>query len=691
MEKYVELKSTSYKPVKNDKLSLRQTVSEVVSILLQSHRTKIIDEALFLILKQFNVDRVYIGLLSYKAKTLDLTHEVTTEGIYSFKDEILTHVSLQKIPWWVEKIKQNQDIIINNVELMGPEAAPEQKILRQQDIYSLLAIPIIEEKKPIGFIGLDSVKVYREWSQQEIEDLHLLANIISIAMERREIHFVLEQLALEEKNKFLDVFNKMPWGAELYNENGYLVDVNLTELDILGTTRRQLVGINLFKNPYFPKDKMEALFQGSEDIVFSQYIDFDLINASGYYQSSNHGIIKYLRIKLVCLKQPNGNTSGYIAIIIDDTEKQRQHEQLQENLVQLKIATDTGNSFFWVYNIKHNQWTVKNDLNKNCSQNPDSLYRLWNKEEILNSLYPEDKKRIQTQFISLIRGEIDRYTATYRRVYEGRILWFTSNAQVYKKDKDGKPVTIIGYSTNITKSQEKEMELVKAKEADKLKSVFIANMSHEIRTPLNAIVGFSDIVADTEDADERQTYLDIIHKNNELLLQLINDILDFSKIEAGTLDFELAPTDMKEICNNVYMNYSLRAKEGVQLIFDQWQSESIQFVTDAKRIEQVLSNLVGNALKFTVEGSVTISYVQEESEVKVLVKDTGCGISPKNQQRVFERFIKVNTFKQGTGLGLAISKNIVDKLGGQIGVESTEGVGSTFWFTLPLTPARINL
>ncbi|MDD2952392.1 MAG: ATP-binding protein [Parabacteroides sp.] len=683
MKMYTEPGAVGHKSEKGSKKpSLRETVLEVLSILLQSHRTKIIDDALYLILKYFEVDRVYIGILSHKAHTLDITHEVTTQGVYSFKEEILTQIPLQAIPWWIEKIKQNQDIIINNVELMSPKSSREQELLRQQDIYSLLTTPIVEEKRPVGFIGLDSVKICRKWKQKEIEDLHLLANIISIALERREIHFALEQLALEEKNKFLDVFNKMPWGAELYNENGYLVDVNPAELDILGTTRRQLVGINLFDSPCIPKDKLKALAE-ENDIIFDQYINFDQINASGYYLSSFQGTVKYLRVKLVRLTQPNGNTSGYIAIVIDDTEKQRQQEQIQENLTQLKIATDTGKSFFWQYNVKLDQWMIRKDLIQTYNQDSDIPCKLWNKKEILNSIHPEDKERIRAQFTALRQGTVDRYTSTYRRLYNGKTLWFSTNAQIHKRDKEGNPLTIIGYSSNITESQNREIELVKAKEADQLKSVFIANMSHEIRTPLNAIVGFSDIVAETEDPEERQTYLDIIHKNNDLLLQLINDILDFSKIEAGTLDYNLAPVDLKDICLNVSMSQSLRVKDDVRLIFDS-HSPALPLQTDEKRIEQVLSNLVGNAIKFTSEGSITISYIKEENHVKVFVKDTGCGIAPKNQQRVFERFVKENNFRPGTGLGLAISKNIVERLGGQIGVESADGQGSTFWFTLPL-------
>lgn len=221
------------------------------------------------------------------------------------------------------------------------------------------------------------------------------------------------------------------------------------------------------------------------------------------------------------------------------------------------------------------------------------------------------------------------------------------------------------------------------KEADKLKSAFLANMSHEIRTPLNAIVGFSDLVAETDDPEDRATYLDIIHKNNDLLLNLIEDILDFSKIESGMLKYNISDTSIKELCMEAYLAGSLKVKPEVQLIFDN-SLPTVIISTDPQRVTQVITNFVNNAIKFTSEGSITISYELEKDNVKVSVKDTGIGISENDRARVFERFIKINEFHQGTGLGLTISKTIIEYLGGTIGVDSEKGKGSTFWFTLPL-------
>ncbi len=237
---------------------------------------------------------------------------------------------------------------------------------------------------------------------------------------------------------------------------------------------------------------------------------------------------------------------------------------------------------------------------------------------------------------------------------------------------------------DVTEQHQKELELIRAKEADKLKSAFLANMSHEIRTPLNSIVGFSDLLAESEDADEKEMFREIIHKNNDLLLQLISDILDFSKIESGQLQFNLQPVNVKDVCFEVFQNFSLKKKEGVELIFDHDGPAAAQVVADYNRLSQVVINLVSNALKFTDQGHVRISYQTTATHVTISVEDTGMGIPADKQASLFNRFVKLNDFKQGTGLGLAISKMIVETLKGEVGFTSEEGNGATFWVRLPL-------
>lgn len=237
---------------------------------------------------------------------------------------------------------------------------------------------------------------------------------------------------------------------------------------------------------------------------------------------------------------------------------------------------------------------------------------------------------------------------------------------------------------DITDQRQNELDLLKAQEADKMKNAFIANMSHEIRTPLNAIVGFSRLITETDNESEAQEYLTIINNNSDLLLQLINDLLDFAKIESGTLNYNRNWVDLKDVCHEVYITHSLKMTSDVALLYNADFLPSLRLFTDAQRVEQVLSNFLSNAIKCTSKGFISLSYEIQDEFVRVSVTDTGVGIEKDQQAKVFERFVKLNEFRQGTGLGLAICKMIIEKLGGEIGVISEIGKGSTFWFTLPL-------
>ncbi|WP_347566533.1 ATP-binding protein [Parabacteroides gordonii] len=224
----------------------------------------------------------------------------------------------------------------------------------------------------------------------------------------------------------------------------------------------------------------------------------------------------------------------------------------------------------------------------------------------------------------------------------------------------------------------------KAEESDHLKSAFLANMSHEIRTPLNAIVGFSGLLATAENYEERDEYINIINNNNELLLQLINDILDLSKIEANTLEFVYSDIDINQLLCDIEQTSRLKAADGVQVSFVEKLPHCI-IRTDKNRLSQVVTNFINNAIKFTKEGSIYFGYKHKENNLYFYVSDTGCGIDKDVKDSVFQRFVKLDSFAQGTGLGLSICQMIVHKLGGEIGVDSELGQGSTFWFTLPDT------
>ena len=245
---------------------------------------------------------------------------------------------------------------------------------------------------------------------------------------------------------------------------------------------------------------------------------------------------------------------------------------------------------------------------------------------------------------------------------------------------------IVSIEWDITELEKIKRELQTSKEkaemSDKLKSAFLANMSHEIRTPLNAIVGFSHLIAESENKEERKTFYEIVEANNERLLQLINEILDLSKIESGIIEFTSAPVNIHSLCKEVHDAHVFRTPQGVQLIYEPSEN-GLVIETDKNRVFQVFSNLIGNAFKFTKAGSISYGYKLVGNQIVFHVTDTGTGIEPEKIERVFERFAKLNNYAQGTGLGLSICKTIIERLGGEISVSSVVGQGTTFTFTLP--------
>lgn len=335
--------------------------------------------------------------------------------------------------------------------------------------------------------------------------------------------------------------------------------------------------------------------------------------------------------------------------------------------------------------------------------NDGMRYTFWNKkaEELFECSAREaiGKTDFETmpEAAALIRKEDEELVKTgipqegIRRFFtkknEERFTFQNNN---FIKLSDGRKwIVYTAWDITDLKIMERKLRLAKeeAEESNRIKSAFLANMSHEIRTPLNAIVGFSHLIAESDDAEERKTYYNIVNANNERLLQLINEILDLSKIESGTIEFSFGPASLHNLCREVYDAHIFRTPQGVSLVYES-SDESLMIETDKNRVFQVISNLIGNAVKFTKEGSISYGYKLVDNQIVFHVTDTGTGIEPEKVGRVFERFAKLNNHAQGTGLGLSICKSIVERLGGKISVSSEFGKGTTFTFTLPYTVAE---
>ena len=410
------------------------------------------------------------------------------------------------------------------------------------------------------------------------------------------------------------------------------------------------------------------------------------INTQYYYKPTDC----YFNVLII-----SANTPGCVDIFMVDVSELAKTQQVLRTVNQkLSMSLDVANVTPWKWDLV--QHTILCDVNKAVNVNFSGLFdenQLTVPDtEYFSKIYKEDREKVRKAYESLILGKVNKIKEEYRIYNPNKGLhgleWVEACAAVEKKDENGKPLTLVGSSLIISDRKEVERELLEAKnkaeESNRLKSAFLANMSHEIRTPLNAIVGFSNILAETDVLEEKQEYAEIIENNNALLLQLINDILDLSKIEAGTLEFVYSDVDVNTLLSDLERSMSKRVvNENVRLVFERKEKDC--YVSIAKnRLMQVIINLLTNAIKFTDQGSISYGYsCLNKKMLRFYVSDTGRGISVEQQEAIFDRFVKLDSFAQGTGLGLSICRMIVDHLGGEMGVESEIGKGSTFWFTFP--------
>ena len=646
---------------------------------------QVVNKTLGDLLHQFLGDRIYIFEINRKEQRQDCTYEVTAEGI-SKEQEFLSNIPWDPSTWWNHQIAERRAIILNTLDDMPEEAAEYRQTLEMQDIKSLMVVPLISKEEVWGYMGIDMVRTQRSWSNVDYQCFSSLANIISICIELRksELQAKEDRLALDNSEKILrNIYKNLPAGVELYDKDGYLVDINDKELEIFGLSdKHEALGVNLFDNPNIPLEVKERL-RAKEDVNFSINYDFSKINQ--YVDSRRNGIIN-LTTKVTALYDSQNRFINYLFINIDTTETTNAYTKIQEFENLFLLIGDYAKVGFAHFNVLTRDGYAQ-----------DTWYRNLGEKEgtpmpqvigVYAHVVPEDQAVLKNFVGEVKTGKATSLRKEVRVCREnGKYTWTSINVMVRDYRPQDGIIEMLCINYDITPLKETEQKLIiardKAEELDRLKSAFLANMSHEIRTPLNAIVGFSSLLAETDSRNERQEYIKIVQENNELLLQLISDILDLSKIEAGTFNFVYTNVDVNETCAEIIKSMSMKVSKGVELIFEEPLPECYLY-TDKNRFTQVISNFINNALKFTQQGCITLGYKQvSHQKIKFYVRDTGMGIPEEKQKSIFERFVKLNTFVQGTGLGLSICKSIVSQMGGEIGVDSTEGVGSCFWFTHP--------
>ena len=311
-------------------------------------------------------------------------------------------------------------------------------------------------------------------------------------------------------------------------------------------------------------------------------------------------------------------------------------------------------------------------------------------DQVADAMVEADRQHIRQALDEFCEGLKDEYheISRVRIPHTKNFYWTESYATIASRNPDGTPKFIVGTSMRIDERKSMENALImarnKAEESDRLKSAFIANMSHEIRTPLNAIIGFTSVLPDVKDEDERRDLINLIQENNQKLLQIIEDVMNISKIESGKEQLVVSSFDLNEVLSSVVETFVPKAQPGV-VISTAFDKDSQNVTTDLNRLMEILNHLLLNATKFTSQGNIVLGYkLVEDNRIHIWVKDTGMGIAPENQERVFERFFKVDEYVPGAGLGLSICRTMANSMGGDIGVESVLGKGSKFWLDIPI-------
>ena len=554
---------------------------------------------------------------------------------------------------------------------LDPKRCPDDTIFYDKPVHFLnkykwfilivlmaFALMAVTQQKRIQML-----KVLRRAQQNEIETNAQYINLV----DNMPILYMKEQVIWDKEGNIID---------SIYQDvNRYFERCFFKKSDIIGKRASEIFPESLPEFTHF----MSITLKEKKSITFPYY--FKTVNT-------------FYDVVLNCSTEPD----MVDVFCMDSTELHNAQQMLSATNHKLSMALEVANIVPWKWNLKDH--TILCDLNRPIAMAamPGSISEdqlSVSDKQYFAKIIKEDRPRVIQAYRDLADGKIEKVKEEYRVLANDgkhwKIDWVEAQAAVETRDKNGKPLTLVGSSLIINERKTMENELLSAKdraeESNRLKSAFLANMSHEIRTPLNAIVGFSDLLSDTSNFTEEEVtqFIATINKNCGLLLALINDILDLSRIESGTMEFMFAEHNLPLLLKTVHDSQRLNMPAGVELVLRMPAGDKKYLTTDNVRLQQVVNNLINNAAKFTGSGFITFGYEEDEEPgyTRIFVEDTGVGISEEGIRHIFERFYKVDNFTQGAGLGLSICQTIVERLKGTISVTSEVGKGTRFTVRLP--------
>ncbi|MBP1910314.1 response regulator [Methanolobus bombayensis] len=638
-----------------------------------------IDEALKMCRELFDVERAYLFLFSDDRKKMEKGYEQCAEGSNKNLQDIIG-IELGDYPWFEKEIFGQDHMYVPDIEELPPEAVTERTKWEEYSIKSALHIPLKERSEVTGFIGFNSINK-QNWSEEQITLLKVLAGIISSALEKKAER---EELQIQKK-RLSEAQRIGHTGSWEFDMNTGMVHASKEAFNIYGIedtsiTIREVQALVL---PQF----RPALDQELKDLIESNkpyYVEFSILRPIDN---------KICHISSVAEYYPESNT--VVGTLQDITERKVSEEQLQNRTQLLDIALEATCAGIWdvdlltgnieLQGLKSWKEITGYDYNDFSSYNLD----MW-----IKMIHPDDAAEVISKFSDTASGKNDHYVAEYRMLHKnGNWVWIRAHGRVAGFDENGKALHV--YGTHISIDENKKAE-EKAKAASQAKSDFLANMSHEIRTPLNGIIGFSDLLMNSQLSSSQLQYLQTINASANSLLDLINDVLDISKIEAGKLELQNERIELRELCEQItdMLKYSAHAK-GLELLTNLPPQLPEYIVADRMRLRQILVNLLGNAIKFTPSGEVELKVVvgktdsQGKADITFSVRDTGIGIPPDKQTDIYDSFSQADSSISrkygGTGLGLSISNKLLEKMDSELELTSEEGKGSCFSFSVDLS------
>ena len=725
----------------NDLLFRLNSISQtLLSLLKVDDLDAVVDEILADVLTMFDGGRAYIIESDPEHRLYNCTYEVTAENVAG-EQELVSGISMDEVPWWTQRIANGQPVIISSLDELPDEAFSEREAQSERKYlqslyhhmplgYAQLRVIRDEQGKPVDLLVLDAnytadkimgtareTYIGRRISELGLDMEQYLKTFTEVLrsdgfierdsfyeISKRWIHSILYTTrsdevislfsdttemrnaheALFNSEKMLrNIFDNVQVGVELYDKEGCLVDINTKNLDIFGIAAKEdVLGINFFENPIVPEEIRRNVRNGQEQ---SFRLDYPFDRLGGYYPSRKKGSVQ-IYTKVTMLYDMYGELVNFLVLNIDNTEINEAHHRLEEFESSFSLVSRFGKVGYARFDLVTRDGYAVPQWYRNLGEESDTP--MTQVIGVYNHVNPEDREAIFREIGRVKANESNGFTLDLRvGLRDGKSGWTRVNVVRNPLNTDPSKIEMVCVNFDVTELKQTEKSLIEAKNkaevSDRLKSAFLANMSHEIRTPLNAIVGFSNLLAETDDIAERREYMQVVEENNDLLLKLISDILDLSKIEAGTFEFNYGMLDVNRMCEEAVRSLRLKVQDKpVELLFGDHEAQC-RIVGDKNRLLQVITNFINNAVKFTEQGSITLGYRREAGDLLFYVEDTGKGISEEHLRTVFDRFVKLNSFAQGTGLGLSISKSIVEQMGGHIGVESEEGRGSRFWFTIP--------